>query len=41
MDEDIKGTFYQSELQKLDEDPDQLWKLDKILRTRNKGPNKQ
>ena len=39
--DDIEGTFYQSELQKIDIDPDQTWKVEKILRTRGKGSNKQ
>jgi ribosomal protein L21E len=41
QDEDIKGTFYQSELQKVDIHPDQLWKIEKILRSKGKGTNKQ
>lgn len=39
--EDIKGTFYQSELQKVDYDPNQLWKLERILKSRGRGDNKQ
>jgi hypothetical protein len=41
QDEDITGTFYQSELQKVDINPDQTWKVDKILKTRGRGENKQ
>lgn len=41
QDEDITGTFYQSELQKVDIDPDQTWKVDKVLKTRGRGENKQ
>jgi len=40
MNEDIKGTFYQSELQKIDIDPDQYWKVDKVLKRRGKGKNR-
>ena len=41
MDEDITGTFYQSELLKVEVDSDQLRKVDKIIRTKSKGPGKQ
>jgi hypothetical protein len=41
QDEDITGTFYQSELQKVDIEPNQTWKVDKILKTRGRGENKQ
>ena len=41
LNEDIKGTFYESELQKIDYDPDQPFKIDKIIKTRGKGQNKQ
>ena len=41
LDEEIKGTFYQSELQKVDVREDDMWKIEKILRTRGKGHNKQ
>jgi hypothetical protein len=41
QDEEIKGTFYQSELQKVDIHPDQLWKIEKIIRTKGRGTNKQ
>jgi hypothetical protein len=37
--EEIKGTFYESELQKVDLDSDTLWKIDKILKRKRK--NKQ
>ena len=36
-DEEIKGTFYQSELQKVDA----IWKIEKILKTKGKENNKQ
>jgi hypothetical protein len=39
--EEIKGTFYESELQKVDIDPDKLWKIDKVLKTKGKGQKKQ
>lgn len=39
--EEIKGTFYESELQKVDIDPNQTWKIEKILKSRGKGRNKQ
>lgn len=39
--EDITGTFYQSELQKVDLREDDMWKIEKILKTRGKGRNKQ
>jgi len=41
MNEDIKGTFYQSELQKIDVDSDQLWKVEKVLKRRGKWKNRQ
>jgi hypothetical protein len=41
QDEDIKGTFYESELQKINVDPNQTWKVEKVLKTRGKGRNKQ
>jgi hypothetical protein len=40
-DEEIKGTFYQSELQKVDVRDDDIWKIEKILKTKGKGNNKQ
>jgi hypothetical protein len=39
--EEIKGTFRESELQKVDIDPNQTWKIEKILKTSGKGRNKQ
>lgn len=39
--DEIKGTFYQSELQKVDVNDDDLWKVEKVLKTRGKGRNKQ
>ncbi|WAR04801.1 YMD3-like protein [Mya arenaria] len=41
QDEEIKGTFYESELQKVNYDPDQSFKIDKILKTKGKGQHKQ
>jgi hypothetical protein len=40
-DEEIKGTFYQSELQKVDVRDDDIWKIEKILKKKGKGNNKQ
>ena len=40
-DEEIKGTFYPSELQKTDVKHDDLWKVERILKTRDKARNKQ
>lgn len=40
--EDLSGTFYQTELQKINVDDDQIWKIDKVLRTRKrKGHEKE
>ena len=39
--EEIKGTSYESELQKVTVDPDQTWKVEKVLKSRGKGQNKQ
>lgn len=39
--DEIKGTFYQSELQKVDVNDNGLWKVEEILKTRGKGRNKQ
>ena len=39
--EEIKGTFYESELQKIDYDLAQPFKIDKITKTRGKGKAKQ
>ncbi|XP_021376986.1 uncharacterized protein LOC110465475 [Mizuhopecten yessoensis] len=36
--DEIKGTFYHSELQKVEDD---MWKVETILKTRGKGRNKQ
>ncbi|WAR09981.1 YMD3-like protein [Mya arenaria] len=41
QDEEIKGTFYESELQKVNFNPDQSFKIDTILKTKGKGQNKQ
>lgn len=40
-DEEIKGTFYQSELQKVDVANDDLWKIETILKTKGSGGNKR
>jgi hypothetical protein len=37
--EEITGTFYQSELQKIDIKDNELWKIEKILKTKRKGHN--
>jgi hypothetical protein len=39
--EDIKGTFYQSELQKITVTDTDLWKVENVLKTKGKGRNKQ
>ena len=39
--DDIQGSFYESELQKVDITPDQTWKVEKVLKTRGRGQNKQ
>ncbi|XP_053392046.1 uncharacterized protein LOC128554760 [Mercenaria mercenaria] len=41
QDEEIKGTFYESEMQKVNYDPDQSFKVDRIIKTKGKGQNKQ
>jgi len=41
QDDEITGTFYQSELQKVNYDPNQTFKIEKVLKTRGKGRNKQ
>ncbi|XP_053405187.1 uncharacterized protein LOC128558916 [Mercenaria mercenaria] len=41
QDDEIKGTFYESELQKVDYNPDQAFKIENIVKTRGKGQNKQ
>lgn len=40
-DEAITGTFYQPELQKVDVRDEDTFKIEKILKTRGRGPNKQ
>jgi hypothetical protein len=40
-DEEIKGTFHQSELQKVDLRDDDIWNIENILKTKGKGNNKQ
>lgn len=37
----ITGTFYQSELQKINISEDQMWKLEKILKPKRMGQNRQ
>lgn len=37
----ITGTFYQSELQKINISQDQMWKLEKILKPKRMGQNRQ
>ena len=39
--EEIKGTFYESELKKVNVDPDQTWKVEKVLKSRGRRRNKQ
>ncbi len=39
--EDIKGTFYQAELQKIDIEPDKMWKIGNIQKTTGKGSRKK
>ena len=39
--EEIRGTFYQSELQNVEVSPDQFWKVETVLKRRGKGRNKQ
>jgi hypothetical protein len=41
QDEKIKGSFYQSELQKVDIRDDDIWKVEQTLKTRGEGRNKQ
>ena len=41
MEYEIKGTFYQSELQKVEVRDDDMWKVENILKTRGRGVNKQ
>lgn len=39
--EEIKGIFYQAELQNVDVRKDDEFKVEKILQSRGRGPNKQ
>ena len=39
--DEVTGSFYGSELQGVRVNPDQLWKIEKILKTRGKGNNKE
>ena len=39
--DDIKGTFYESELQKVDIDINKTWKVEKVIKSRGKGRTKQ
>ena len=39
--EDIRGTFYQPELQKVDFDENNSFKIEKIVGRRGRGKNKQ
>lgn len=39
--EEIKGTFYQAELQKVEVRKDDEFKVEKIIQSRGRGPNKQ
>ena len=39
-DEEIKGTFYQSEWKKVDVRDDDIWKIETILKTKGTGNNK-
>ena len=41
MDEVIKGSFYQSELQKIEVRDTDTFKVEKILKTKGRGHNKQ
>ena len=41
MDEEIKGSFYQSELQKIEVRDTDTFKVEKILKTKGRGQNKQ
>lgn len=40
-DEEIQGTFYQSELQRVDTSVDKLWKIEEIFKTRGSGQTEQ
>ena len=37
----VKGVFYQKELQKVKFDPDQMFKIEKIIGRRGRGRNKE
>ena len=39
--EEIKGTFYQSELQKVNKSNDSLWKIEKVLKKRIRGRHRE
>lgn len=39
--EEITGTFYQSELQRINVKDDVLWKIERVMKTKGKGHNKQ
>ena len=39
-DEEVKRTFYQSELKKVDIRDDDMWNIERILKTKGKGNNK-
>ncbi|XP_041377267.1 uncharacterized protein LOC121389683 [Gigantopelta aegis] len=39
--DEILGTFHQPELQKIDVKENDLWKVEKILKTRGRGANKE
>ena len=39
--EEIKGSFYEQELQKVDVDPDQAFKIEKILKRRTRKGKKE
>jgi hypothetical protein len=41
LNEEMKGTFYQSELQKVNVREDDEFKVEKILQTKGRGRNKQ
>lgn len=41
LNDEIKGTFYQAELQKVDVREDDKFKVEKILKTKGRGRNKQ
>lgn len=40
-DQPVFGTFYESELQRVNPDDKKLWKIDEVLEERGKGKNKQ